>query len=77
MDFINKYKPKFFIFENVKGLLSFKDITGELLLPKILDEFTKCGYRVDYKVINASDYGVVQKRERLILIGYRKDLSLK
>ena len=76
VDFINKYKPKFFIFENVKGLLSFKDITGELLLPKIIDEFTKCGYRVDYKVINASDYGVVQKRERLILIGYRKDLSL-
>ena len=76
LDFINKYKPKFFIFENVKGLLSFKDITGELLLPKIIDEFTKCGYRVDYKVINASDYGVVQKRERLILIGYRKDLAL-
>ena len=76
LDFITKYKPKFFIFENVKGLLSFKDISGELLLPKIIDEFTKCGYRVDYKVINASDYGVAQKRERLILIGYRKDLAL-
>ncbi len=77
LDFINKYKPKFFIFENVKGLLSFKDLSGDLLLPKIIKEFNKCGYSVNYKVIDASNYGVAQKRERLILVGHRKDLVLE
>lgn len=74
LDFLYKYKPKFFVFENVKGLLSFKDLSGELLLPKIICEFDKCGYKVDYQIVDASNYGVVQKRERLILVGYRKDL---
>ena len=77
LDFIDKYKPKFFIFENVKGLLSFKDLYGDFLFPKIVKEFNKCGYSIDYKVIDASDYGVVQKRERLILVGHRKDLLLE
>lgn len=74
LDFLDKYKPKFFVFENVKGLLSFKDLSGELLLPKIICEFDKCGYEVDYQIVDASDYGIVQKRERLILVGHRKDL---
>lgn len=76
LDFLDKYKPKFFVFENVKGLLSFKDLSGELLLPKMICEFDKCGYEVEYKILDASNYGVVQKRERLILVGYRKDLLL-
>jgi len=76
LDFLNKYKPKFFVFENVKGLLSFKDLSGELLLPKIICEFDNCGYKVDYQIVDASDYGVVQKRERLILVGHRKDLLI-
>lgn len=77
LDFLNKYKPKFFIFENVKGLLSFKDISGNLLFPKIIHEFDLAGYKVNYKIINASDFGVPQKRERIIIVGYRKDLILK
>ena len=76
LDFLNKYKPKFFVFENVKGLLSFKELSGELLLPKIICEFDNCGYKVDYQIVDASDYGVVQKRERLILVGHRKDLLI-
>lgn len=74
LDFLNKYSPKFFVFENVKGLLSFKDLSDELLLPKIILEFDQCGYKVEYKVVDASEYGVAQKRERLILVGHRKDL---
>lgn len=77
LDFLNRYKPKFFIFENVKGLLSFKDLHGDLLLPKILREFNMCGYRVEYKIVDASNYGVAQRRERLFIIGYRKDLLPK
>ncbi|MCW6675793.1 DNA cytosine methyltransferase [Aerococcaceae bacterium NML171108] len=74
LDFLNKYNPKFFVFENVKGLLSFKDIFGDLLLPKIIKEFDTAGYSVDYRVVDASEFGVPQKRERLFIIGYRKDL---
>lgn len=74
LDFLDRYSPKFFVFENVKGLLSFKDLSGELLLPKIILEFNQCGYDVEYKIVDASEYGVVQKRERLILVGHRKDL---
>lgn len=77
LDFLNKYKPKFFVFENVKGLLSYKDLSGDLLLPKIISEFNKVGYIVDYKIVDTSDFGVPQRRERLILVGYRKDLALK
>lgn len=74
LDFLNKYSPKFFVFENVKGLLSFKDLSDELLLQKIIKEFDQCGYKVEHKLVDASEYGVAQKRERLILVGHRKDL---
>lgn len=74
LDFLHKYKPKFFVFENVKGLLSFKDIFGDLLFNKIINEFYNSGYNLNYEIINANDFGVSQKRERLILVGYRKDL---
>lgn len=74
LDFCNRYKPKFFIFENVKGLLSFKDISGDLLLDKMIQEFDSAGYAVNYEVINANDFGVSQNRERVIIVGHRKDL---
>lgn len=77
ISFLKEYQPKFFIFENVKGLLSFRDIYGDLLLPKIIDEFNQYGYDIIYKVINANDYGVSQNRERLFIVGYRKDLKFQ
>lgn len=77
LEFLYKYNPKFFIFENVKGLLSFKDIFGNLLFPQIIREFDEAGYDVVYEIVDASDYGVSQKRERLILMGYRRDLQLQ
>lgn len=77
LDFLKKYNPKFFIFENVKGLLSFKDVEGEFLFPKIIKEFNNCGYSIEYNIIDVAEYGVSQKRERLILIGCRNDLNIK
>lgn len=77
IDLLLRYNPKFFVFENVKGLLSFKDLENEYLLPKIIKEFNEIGYKVDYKIVNAYDYGVSQKRERLILIGYKDDLAVE
>lgn len=74
--FINWYSPKAFVMENVKGLLSMQN--GEVI-KTIVEEFTNAGeygYNVAYKVLVASDYGVPQNRERVILIGYRKDLNI-
>ena len=72
--FLEKLQPKMFLFENVKGLLThnhgrtYKTIT---------DIFESTGYTIQKQVLNAWDYGVAQKRERLITIGIRKDLSGK
>lgn len=72
--FLEKYNPTFFLFENVKGLLSFKDQFSEQLFPKIIKQFEACGYDISTKIIDMSEYGVSQKRERLIIFGARKDL---
>ncbi len=70
--FLNKLQPKMFLFENVKGLVSHdKGRTFETIMGIFEDE----GYDVQYQVLNAWDYGVAQKRERLIMIGIRKDIS--
>lgn len=68
-DFLRKYHPKYFVFENVKGLLSAKDKDGILYFNKMLQLFKTCGYSVEYRKLNAKDYGVLQNRERIILIG--------
>ncbi len=63
---------KMFLFENVKGLLTHdKGQTFKV----ICDIFEEQGYKIQYKVLNAWDYGVAQKRERLIVIGIRQDLD--
>lgn len=67
-------QPKAFIAENVKGLLSANH--GEAF-PLIIDEFKNSGYNVTYKLINAVHFGVPQKRERVIIVGIRKDLNFE
>ena len=72
--FLEQLQPKMFLFENVKGLLTHdKGNTYKI----ILDIFEQAGYIItknQISVLNAWDYGVPQKRERLITIGIRKDL---
>jgi len=71
-NFLNVLQPKMFLFENVRGLLTHdKGKTFET----ICDIFKEQGYRIDFKVLNAWNYGVAQKRERLIVIGIRNDLE--
>ncbi len=60
--------PRFFIAENVKGIMSANE--GKAF-PMILKEFRDAGYYVVHKLLNASDYGVPQKRERVIIIGFK------
>lgn len=72
--FLHKLQPKMFLFENVKGLLTHdKGKTYETILNIFEDE----GYTTVHQVLNAWDYGVAQKRERLITIGIRNDLVNK
>ena len=68
-EFLKRYKPTYFVFENVTGLLSAEDQDGKLHFDKMRELFQKCGYTTEYKVLNASDYGVLQNRKRIILIG--------
>ena len=67
--FLQRYKPNYFVFENVVGLLSAKEEDGSYHFDNMRALFRECGYSTEYKVLNASDYGVLQNRRRVILIG--------
>jgi len=65
-------QPKFFLAENVSGILSLKH---KQAFNNIIKEFENAGYNVSYKLLNANDYGVPQDRERVIVVGYHKSLG--
>lgn len=71
---IEELKPKMFLAENVKGLVSHDN--GKTL-KTMIEVYEKLGYEVKYKIMNALDYGVAQKRERVAIVGIRKDLKEK
>lgn len=70
-EFLKKYKPLYFVFENVIGLLSAKSPEGDLYFKLMRDLFRKEGYETEFKILSADDYGVLQKRKRIILVGKR------
>ena len=70
-------KPKMFLFENVKGMLSMKNPHGGKVIEDIKKRFDSIEYEIDFKVLDAADYGVPQHRERVFIIGWRKDLDIK
>lgn len=65
-------QPKFFIAENVKGILSLG--RGEAVR-QIEEDFSTAGYRVEKKLVNMADYGVPQTRQRVIFVGQRTDVA--
>ena len=71
--FVKVLKPKFFVMENVKGLLSMTTKKNILVKEIIQDEFKKIGYNLTLQVLSSADYGVPQIRERVFFIGIRKD----
>lgn len=71
---LREKKPKCFIAENVKGILTANKRSA---FPLIIKEFEDSGYDVTYAVLNSANYGVPQKRERVIIVGFRKDLEVK
>jgi len=64
-------QPKFFIAENVKGLLSHD---GGKSMEKICEMLCESGYALDFDVLNAKNFGVPQNRERVFIVGIRLDL---
>ncbi|MCQ2795163.1 MAG: DNA cytosine methyltransferase [Bacilli bacterium] len=71
---LRKVKPKFFLAENVSGMMA--DRHSEAV-KNILKLFEESGYDVSLTEVNAKDYGVAQERKRIFYIGFRKDLNIK
>ena len=69
--FLAEFRPKLFVFENVPGLYTASDGTYYRNLKK---HFKRIGYQVEDQIIDAADFGVIQKRKRVIIIGWRKDV---
>lgn len=70
-EFLKEFKPQYFVFENVTGLLSARDEDGTLYLDSMLSLFSECGYNTEFHVLNAMDYNILQNRKRIILVGSR------
>ena len=73
-EFVRQLKPKMFLAENVKGLTTHDK--GKTI-QTMIDVFEDLGYSVEWKVLNAWDYGVAEKRQRVVIIGIRNDLKDK
>jgi DNA (cytosine-5)-methyltransferase 1 len=70
--FLREFRPKAFVFENVPGILS---ANGGMHFMNLKKYFRKLGYDIDDRILNAKDYGVLQNRRRVIIVGWRKDLN--
>lgn len=73
LKFIEKYKPSFYVFENVQGIFSAKSGT---IFKDIEKGMNNLGYTFEYKLLNSKDFGVVQERKRVIIIGFKKELDI-
>lgn len=69
---VEELRPRAFLLENVVGLVN---ATKGGLLADLLKGFADAGYRCDWRILNAANYGVPQKRERFFLLGVRSDVS--
>ncbi|MBS3944180.1 MAG: DNA cytosine methyltransferase [Melioribacter sp.] len=71
--FLIAFKPKMFVFENVPGLLSFEH---GYIFDDLKQTLAEAGYVLDFRILNASSFGVLQDRKRIIIIGWKKELEL-
>ena len=70
---LKEFKPKFFLAENVSGMLANRNSDA---VKNIINMFEEAGYNVSLTMINAKDYGVAQERKRVFYIGFREDLDI-
>ncbi|MBO6108840.1 MAG: DNA cytosine methyltransferase [Eubacterium sp.] len=71
---LKEFKPKFFLAENVSGMLANRHSEA---VQNILKMFSDAGYDVSLTMVNAKDYGVAEERKRVFYIGFRNDLGIK
>jgi DNA (cytosine-5)-methyltransferase 1 len=77
LEYCIEFKPKFFVLENVMGLLTHNaDGFGGGTLQNMIAAFSGIGYDVEWNVLKSTDFGLPQKRERVFIIGARKELKL-
>lgn len=72
--FLIEFKPKIFVFENVPGLLSAE---GGIYYKNMKKYFRRIGYSIEDRIVDASAYGVLQKRKRILIIGWHKECDFK
>jgi DNA (cytosine-5)-methyltransferase 1 len=72
--FLKEYRPKVFVFENVLGLIS---ADGGSYFKNMKAYFRRIGYELDYDILKSEEFNVVQKRRRIIIIGWKKELDFK
>ena len=70
---LKEFQPKFFLAENVSGMLADRH---SIAVQNILEMFDEAGYDVTFSLVNAKDYGVAEERKRVFYIGFRKDLGI-
>ena len=66
---VDEIRPKVFVIENVPGLVG---LFGGQIKDSIIEKFSKMGYKIQYKILCAADYGVPQMRRRVVFVGYKK-----
>lgn len=72
--FVKTLQPKFFVMENVTGILSMRTRDKRLVKAIIQDEFENAGYSLCITILNAAEFGVPQSRQRVFFFGVRKEL---
>lgn len=73
---IKDKNPNFIVFENVRGLLSTKNKDGSLFMDTLEDLLKECDYNVSYKLLNAVEYNVPQKRFRVFILAFKNNLGI-
>jgi DNA (cytosine-5)-methyltransferase 1 len=68
-EFLKRYLPRYFVFENVTGLLSAHDRNNHKYFDSMRALFSACGYETEFQTLSAEEYGVLQNRKRIILVG--------
>jgi DNA (cytosine-5)-methyltransferase 1 len=71
---VSEKLPMAFIAENVKGMMTLEKGT---IMKRILSDFESIGYNVKFKLLNAADYGIPQRRERVFIVGIRSDINVE
>ena len=74
LKFVETFKPKIFVMENVPGILT---MDNGKVIKRIEKSFFKIGYTIQYKILHASDFGVPQERKRIFIVGMKKKISFE